>query len=107
MLFLPPIDPFVFFAPLPPQKISLAPQNPFRKSEEFKALNMGFALDEGLAHPGNKYSVFYGECCAWCEYVFYALSWVGTKFVIAFRWKYYRLPTFIVLRFLSSLFIYI
>jgi len=47
---------------------------PFLKSEEFKALNMGFALDEGLAHPGNKYSVFYGERCTWCEYVFCALS---------------------------------
>jgi len=31
------------------------------QTEEFKKLNGGFALDEGLANPTNKYTVFYGE----------------------------------------------
>ena len=32
---------------------------------EFKALNVGLALDEGLANPQNKYSLFYGERSPW------------------------------------------
>nr|XP_039268267.1 aminoacylase-1-like [Styela clava] len=37
----------------------------FLDTAEFKALNIGFALDEGLANPDNKYSVFYGERSPW------------------------------------------
>ncbi|KAJ1954156.1 adenylate cyclase, partial [Linderina pennispora] len=33
----------------------------FVESGEFKALNAGFALDEGMANPGNDLRVFYGE----------------------------------------------
>nr|CAB3219979.1 aminoacylase-1 [Phallusia mammillata] len=38
---------------------------PFVKTKEFADMNVGFALDEGLAHPENKYSVFYGERGLW------------------------------------------
>ncbi|KNC96055.1 N-acyl-L-amino-acid amidohydrolase [Spizellomyces punctatus DAOM BR117] len=37
----------------------------FVKTDEFKKLNVGFALDEGLANPGNAYKLFYGERAPW------------------------------------------
>lgn len=39
----------------------------FFKMKEFSNLNVGVALDEGLANPSNKYSVFYGERTLWCK----------------------------------------
>jgi len=35
------------------------------KSEEFKKLNVGFALDEGIANETNKMTLFYGERTVW------------------------------------------
>ncbi|MBN3295078.1 ACY1 protein, partial [Amia calva] len=35
---------------------------------EFQKLNIGFALDEGLANPTEAFTVFYGERNPWCEY---------------------------------------
>uniref|UniRef100_A0A8C9T4I5 N-acyl-aliphatic-L-amino acid amidohydrolase n=1 Tax=Scleropages formosus TaxID=113540 RepID=A0A8C9T4I5_SCLFO len=37
----------------------------FVKHPEFTKLNIGFALDEGLANPGESYTVFYGERNPW------------------------------------------
>jgi len=37
----------------------------FVKHEEFKKLNVGFALDEGLANPSDAFTVFYGERSLW------------------------------------------
>src|SRR6266487_1678524 len=37
----------------------------FVKSEDFKKLNIGFALDEGIACPHNALKVFYGERAPW------------------------------------------
>ncbi|XP_056129626.1 aminoacylase-1A-like isoform X2 [Lampris incognitus] len=37
----------------------------FVKHPEFQKLNIGFALDEGLANPGEAYTVFYGERNPW------------------------------------------
>uniref|UniRef100_A0A672KUQ8 N-acyl-aliphatic-L-amino acid amidohydrolase n=1 Tax=Sinocyclocheilus grahami TaxID=75366 RepID=A0A672KUQ8_SINGR len=37
----------------------------FVKHPEFQKLNIGFALDEGLANPTNAYTVFYGERNPW------------------------------------------
>lgn len=37
----------------------------FTQSELWKEMNVGLALDEGLANPENKYTVFYGERCVW------------------------------------------
>ncbi|XP_069500110.1 aminoacylase-1 [Ambystoma mexicanum] len=37
----------------------------FVKQPEFRALNAGFALDEGLANPSDQFTVFYGEKCIW------------------------------------------
>jgi aminoacylase len=36
------------------------------ESEHFKSLNIGFALDEGLANPSDTCLVFYGERVPWC-----------------------------------------
>lgn len=33
----------------------------FAPSDEFKALNVGFALDEGIASPTDEFPVYYGE----------------------------------------------
>ena len=41
----------------------------FMETELFKTLNIGFVLDEGLANPINKYSVFYGERTPWCTFI--------------------------------------
>lgn len=40
----------------------------FVQHPEFQKLNIGFALDEGLANPGEAFTVFYGERNPWCEY---------------------------------------
>jgi aminoacylase len=37
----------------------------FVKTEAFAALNVGFALDEGLANPGEECMTYYGERSAW------------------------------------------
>ena len=42
---------------------------PFVKHEEFKKLNVGFCLDEGLANPKDAFTVFYAERSAWCELI--------------------------------------
>jgi aminoacylase len=38
------------------------------KTESFKSLNVGFALDEGLANPTDVCTVYYGERVPWCSY---------------------------------------
>ena len=40
----------------------------FLQSDEWKNLNVGFALDEGLANPNEEFTVFYGERMPWCQY---------------------------------------
>jgi len=37
----------------------------FVKTEEFSSLNVGFALDEGLACPDESFPIYYGERCIW------------------------------------------
>ncbi|XP_075430342.1 aminoacylase-1 isoform X2 [Ascaphus truei] len=37
----------------------------FVQHPEFRALNAGITLDEGLANPTEEFSVFYGEKCPW------------------------------------------
>lgn len=37
----------------------------FAEHPEFRALNPGITLDEGLANPTEEFSVFYGEKCVW------------------------------------------
>lgn len=39
----------------------------FVKTKEFKELNVGFALDEGIASPDDVYALFNGERCIWCK----------------------------------------
>lgn len=38
----------------------------FVKTEVFKNLNIGFALDEGLAVENDVYRLYYGERSPWC-----------------------------------------
>jgi aminoacylase len=40
----------------------------FVKTPEFAALNVGFALDEGIASPDESYHIFYGERAIWRNY---------------------------------------
>lgn len=37
----------------------------FVKTNDFKDLNVGFALDEGMASPSEEFALFYGERCIW------------------------------------------
>uniref|UniRef100_A0A8C4TMB0 N-acyl-L-amino-acid amidohydrolase n=1 Tax=Falco tinnunculus TaxID=100819 RepID=A0A8C4TMB0_FALTI len=39
----------------------------FVQRPEFRALNVGFALDEGLASPSDTYSAFEEQVAAWCR----------------------------------------
>lgn len=43
---------------------------PFVKSEAFRALNIGFALDEGIASPTDEYPIYYGERSIWRKITF-------------------------------------
>uniref|UniRef100_A0A2C9LX62 N-acyl-aliphatic-L-amino acid amidohydrolase n=1 Tax=Biomphalaria glabrata TaxID=6526 RepID=A0A2C9LX62_BIOGL len=47
------------------EEIGSHPAESFSKTEEFKNLNLEFGLDEGLANPGSKMRVFYGERSIW------------------------------------------
>lgn len=38
--------------------------------DDFKALNVGFSLDEGMASPTDEYPVFYAERAIWRKYIF-------------------------------------
>lgn len=40
----------------------------FVKTPEFRALNVGFSLDEGLASPGDEYMIYNGERNIWRTY---------------------------------------
>lgn len=42
---------------------------PFVESKEFRALNVGFGLDEGLASPTEEFPVFYAERSVWRKYI--------------------------------------
>lgn len=37
----------------------------FVHTNDFKALNVGFSLDEGIASPTEEFNVFYAERCIW------------------------------------------
>ncbi|KAF2904640.1 hypothetical protein ILUMI_01524 [Ignelater luminosus] len=41
----------------------------FVKTKEFKELNVGFALDEGIASPDDVYALFNGERCIWYMHI--------------------------------------
>lgn len=40
----------------------------FVKTDEFRALNVGFSLDEGIASPGEEFPVFYAERSVWSKH---------------------------------------
>lgn len=41
----------------------------FVQTKDFQNLNVGFALDEGMASPDNSYVLFNGERCIWRKFV--------------------------------------
>jgi aminoacylase len=40
----------------------------FVSTSDFHDLNVGFALDEGMASPSEQFSLFYGERSIWRKY---------------------------------------
>lgn len=40
----------------------------FVHTENFKSLNVGFALDEGMASPTDEFVVYYGERSIWRKF---------------------------------------
>lgn len=42
---------------------------PFVETCDFKSLNIGFSLDEGLASPTDVYPVFYAERSVWRKHL--------------------------------------
>ncbi|CAJ0936050.1 unnamed protein product, partial [Mesorhabditis belari] len=54
----------------------------FIETDEFKALNVGFALDEGLASESEIYKVYYAERCPWwIRVTFPGQPGHGSKFI--------------------------
>ncbi|KAJ2801199.1 adenylate cyclase [Coemansia guatemalensis] len=54
----------------------------FVESEEFRALNAGFALDEGMANPETELRVFYGERApCWVRFVARGNAGHGSQFI--------------------------
>ena len=42
----------------------------FVNTSDFLELNVGFALDEGMADPSDQFPMFCGQRSAWCKYNF-------------------------------------
>ena len=42
----------------------------FVSTSDFLELNVGFALDEGMADPSDQFPLFYGELSIWRKYLF-------------------------------------
>lgn len=51
----------------------------FVKTEDFKKLNVGFALDEGIATPTDDYQIFNGERTIWRKYYYMTQRIEGYK----------------------------
>lgn len=41
----------------------------FVKTDDFRRLNVGFALDEGIATPDSVFPVFYAERSVWSKHL--------------------------------------
>ncbi|XP_067932057.1 aminoacylase-1-like [Watersipora subatra] len=55
---------------------------PWCQQEDFKSLNVGFAMDEGLANPGDEMRVFYSERTArWASFVAHGNPGHGSGFI--------------------------
>lgn len=53
----------------------------FVSTPDFRDLNIGFALDEGMASPFEQFSLFYGERSIWRKYDLRTL-----QFFVFFLW---------------------
>lgn len=53
----------------------------FVKTDHFKALNVGFSLDEGIASPDQTFSVYYAERTIWGKsmHFYFALDLITFK----------------------------
>lgn len=52
----------------------------FVLTDEFKALNLGFALDEGMASPTEEFIIFNGERSIWRKLIIPSnVIWQGSK----------------------------
>lgn len=59
----------------------------FVKSEGFKKLNVGCALDEGIANPDEGFQLFYGERSIWRKYFELSLYAVLNKLTLSFNFN--------------------
>jgi hypothetical protein len=59
----------------------------FVNTSDFLELNVGFALDEGMADPSDQFPLFYGERSIWRKYLF-KLEFIYL-FVCLFCFLYY------------------
>jgi hypothetical protein len=44
----------------------------FVRTKDFQDLNVGAALDEGMASPTDEFALFYGERCVWRKFMLYS-----------------------------------
>lgn len=64
----------------------------FVPTDDFKALNVGFALDEGIASPNETFDVFYAERSIWCKFLSITIikdsfSCVFHSYPVPYIWK--------------------
>lgn len=53
----------------------------FVKTNEFKNLNVGFALDEGYASENDTFFLFYGERSIWRKFIIFFFTKIYPDYV--------------------------
>jgi len=54
----------------------------FVHTADFKKLNVGFALDEGMASPNNEFLLYYGERCIWRKFSHFIVFEIEEKVTV-------------------------
>jgi hypothetical protein len=67
----------------------------FVNTSDFLELNVGFALDEGMADPFDQFPLFYGERSIWRKYLF------KLQFIYLFLYLIFLFFVFIRVEFLK------
>lgn len=61
----------------------------FVTSDEFKALNVGFSLDEGIASPTEEFNLYYAERTIWqIEFICHGQSGMSKSYMSFHCLKY-------------------
>lgn len=57
----------------------------FVHTNDFRDLNVAFALDEGMANPKDEFPLFYAERCIWRKYkIYYIFTYIFFAYFIGY-----------------------